>query len=64
MEEGADRRHGVVDLVVDDPDRLLPDPDLLAAQLRRQALEQDQPVRLRVDPEDALADVEGLLRVR
>ena len=61
MKERADRRDAVVDLVVHDPDRLLPDGDLLPPELRREPLEQDEAMPLRIQMKDTLADVEDLV---
>src|SRR5687767_1884038 len=38
VKERADRRNGVVDLMIDDADRVLPDTYFLTPQLRRQPL--------------------------
>ena len=60
MDERADGRERVVELVAHDADDLLPDFHFLALQLRRQALDDDQAVLLRVQLEAAVDDAEGL----
>src|SRR5205085_4494682 len=61
VEEGADRRDGVVDLVIDDPDGFLPYPDFLPPQLGRETLDEQEAVPLGIEMENALAEVERLV---
>src|ERR1051326_3849437 len=60
VEERADGRDGVVDLMVDDADRFLPDLDFLPAQLRGQALDEDEAQLERVETERPLRNVKRL----
>ncbi len=52
-----DRREGVVQLVIDQPNHLLPDLDFLTAELRGQVLHHQQRVRLVLECEVALGQV-------
>src|SRR5207344_2063695 len=58
MRERADRRERVVELVRDHADHLLPDRDFLRRHFARELLEEQQAVRLAVQRERAVADVE------
>ena len=60
LRQRRDRRHRVVDLVRDDADHALPDRDFLRVDLARELLQQPQPVRLAVQQELAVRDVEHL----
>ena len=60
VRERGDRRERVVELVRDHADHLLPDRDFLRRHLARELLEEQQPVRLAVQRERPVADVEDL----
>ena len=60
MGQRGNRRQGIVQLVGDDADHLLPGGHFLGVDLARELLEQQQPVRDRVEQEAALRDVVDL----
>src|SRR6185437_17143719 len=58
--ERADRREGVVELVRDDADDLLPHDHFLGGELTRELLEEDELVRLAVEHEAAPGEMVNL----
>src|SRR5581483_8614334 len=60
VRERGDRRQRIVQLVADHADHFLPGRELLARELAREALDEIQIVRLRVQREAVVRDLEDL----
>src|SRR5579883_658737 len=61
LRQRGDRRERVVELVTDDPDQLLPDPDFLPGELACDALEQIQAMSPALQQKRSLRQAKGLL---